>query len=97
MSIVRLLHCYGPVWLPCVRSCCVPDKRCGLWSGCRSLRRFNDGFAFLRFLEFCAVVGNKSNCNLVNFCCKLQLQLHKKKKSPLQLQLLKNMQLITLN
>ena len=49
--------------------------------------------AFLRFLKFCVVAGNKSNCNLDNFYCKLQL--HKNKKSPLQL--LDNMQLITLN
>jgi len=46
-------------------------------------RRCNNGFAFLRFLEFCVVAGNKSNCNLINFYCKLQL--HNNKKSPLQL------------
>jgi len=66
-----------------------------LWSSSKS-HRCNNGFAFLRFLEFYVVVGNKSNCNLVNLYFKLQLQLHKNKKS-LQLQLFKNMQLITLN
>jgi len=62
-------------------------------SSSRSHRRCNNGFAFLRFLEFCVVAGNKSNCKLVNFYCKLQLELHKNKKSPLelQLQLLENM------
>jgi len=66
----------------CVWSCCVPDK---LWCSSRSHRRCNNDFAFLRFLEFCGVAGNKSKCNLINFYCKLQLQLHKNKKYPLQL------------
>ena len=68
--VVFTLH--GPVWLPCMRSCCVPGTLCGVVSS-RSHRRCNNGFAFLRFLEFCVVAGNKSNCNLVNFYCKLQL------------------------
>jgi len=66
----------------CVWSCCVPDK---LWCSSRSHRRCNNDFAFLRFLEFCGVAGNKSKCNLINFYCKLQLQSHKNKKYPLQL------------
>jgi len=71
MNIVRCLHSV----LVCLATVCV-IVLCtwkALWSSSRSHRRYNNGFAFLRFLEICVVAGNKSNCNLVNFCCKLQL------------------------
>jgi len=70
-SCTNIVRCLRSVWA-CLATVCV-IVLCTwqtLWSRRRSHRRCNNGFAFLRFLEFCVVAENKSNCNLVKFYCK---------------------------
>jgi len=63
----------------CLAAMCVivlcTDKLCGIVAG-----HMTSVTMFLRFLELCEVVGNKSNCNLVIF---LQIAITQKQKVPI--------------